>query len=73
VNANGVVGGSPGSNSPLTLVTPTFVLALGNLLPIFSIFTMNDVSLVGVVPEPGSMLLIGAGIAGLALLGSRRK
>jgi len=73
VNANGVVGGLAGSNSPLTLVTPTFVLALGNLLPIFSIFTMNDVSLVGVVPEPGSMLLIGAGIAGLALLGSRRK
>jgi len=73
VNTGNAIESLSGSSSPLALVTPTFVLALGNLLPIFSVLIMDNVSLVGVVPEPGSLLLIGAGIAGLALLGSRRK
>jgi hypothetical protein len=61
---------SPGSPSPLVLVTPTFVNAFTGLafLPLFSTLTLNDVS----IPEPGTLLLLASGVAGLALVGRRR-
>ena len=77
VNTGVNVASLTGSNSnvsggPITLVTPTFVLAIGNLLPIFAVLTLGQ-GAHAPVPEPGSLLLIGTGIAGLALLGRRRK
>jgi hypothetical protein len=59
-----------GTGSPFTLVTPTFVLALGNLLPLFTALTLDNVA-IG-VPEPGTLLLLGAGVAGLVAFGRRR-
>ncbi len=55
---------SPGNT--VTLVTPTFVLALGNKLPVFATFTVQ------LIPEPGTLLLLGTGIVGLAAVGRRK-
>ena len=80
---NGVLitqAGATGGNT-ITLVTPTFVSALGNLLPIFTSLTITFTDGLGLpafvtsphVPEPGTLLLLGSGIAGLLLLGRRRE
>ena len=62
---------SNGSASPLTLVTPTFVNAFEGLafLPLFTSFTLDNV----VIPEPGTLLLLGSGVAGLLLAGRQRR
>ncbi len=60
-----------GASGPLTLVSPTFVSVLGNQFPIFTTITFTNVSLP--VPEPGSLLAMATGFAGLLLLASRRK
>jgi len=53
----------------LQLVSPTFVSALGNLLPIFVSLTISNPALP--VPEPAAWLLVGA--AGIGLVALRRR
>ncbi len=55
------------AGNQVTLVTPTFVLALGNKLPVFASFTVS------IIPEPGTLLLLGTGIVGLAAVGRRSR
>ncbi len=68
-NAPGGVGlfgtGTHAGNS-ITFVTPTYVNALGNLLPLFTVWEFN-------FPEPGTLMLLGAGVAGLVVVGRRRR
>ncbi len=61
-----------GLGDSITLVTPTFVSAIGQLLPVFTQLkiTFTDA---GPVPAPGPLLLLGSAIAGLAGLGRQRK
>jgi len=61
-----VVPATTGSPFPFTLVSPTYVNALGNLLPIFVTLTLTSTPLP--VPEGSGVLLIAMGIAGLLLL-----
>jgi hypothetical protein len=51
------------SGSRITLVTPTWVDALNNLLPVFTTFTIQF------VPEPGTLLLLIFSSAGLGVAG----
>jgi len=72
-----ISGTTSSAASQLTLVTPTFVSALNNLLPVFTSFTISFTDGLGLpafmVPEPGTWLLLGSGLAGLILAGSRRR
>ena len=69
------VGSSTGANDGLgagatgsiTLVSPTYLSALGNLLPVWTVLNIHF------IPEPGTLLLLGAGIGGLVLVGRRRR
>jgi hypothetical protein len=60
-----------GSNAggTISLVTPTFLSALGNVLPVTTTLTLIGPS----VPEPGTILLLASGLAGLAMVGRRRQ
>ena len=60
-----------GSRGQLTLVSPTYVSAVGNLLPVFTSITFTNVSLP--VPEPANLVLVGVGLAVTAVLSLRRR
>lgn len=66
---NNVVAGNV-ATSPLTLVSPTFILALGNLLPVFASLILTNIA----VPEAGpSLLLVVAAASGAILAGRPRR
>lgn len=70
-------GGFSTVASTITLVSPTYVSALGFNLPALSAFTISFTDGLGMpsfmVPEPGTFLLLGSGVLGLAFFGRRRR
>jgi len=63
------VTGSPLSGGKVKLVNLTVLntnIAASALLPMFSVLDLTF------IPEPGTLLLLGAGIAGLTMVGRRR-
>ena len=68
--ATGTDQRTAGGAGTIVLVTPTLArtnVAGSENLPLITSLTLNF------VPEPGTLLLLGSGIAGLAMLGRRRK
>ncbi len=55
----------------LTFVTPTYVSMLGVEMPTFGSLRLDNVHMFG-VPEPGSVVLMAIGVAGLLLSGRQR-
>ncbi|MGH0033442.1 MAG: hypothetical protein ACQGVK_00290 [Myxococcota bacterium] len=65
------------TGSRFTLVTPTFVNALNNVLPLFSTFEVAFTDAQGLpsfmgMPEPTALLAVGSVIGALALMARRR-
>ncbi len=56
-------------NGTITLVTPVITKSLAGNLPLYGIQTLVFLA---AAPEPGTLLLLGSGIAGLVALGTRR-
>src|SRR5690606_21927742 len=74
VGADTVMGGTSGGGAvaggSVQLVTPIFIstnIGASAVLPAFGILTLNF------VPEPGTLVLLGSGIAGLVMFGRSRR
>jgi hypothetical protein len=64
---SGTILPTPPVSGNISLVSPTYLSALGNLLPVWTTLSIHF------IPEPGTLLLLGAGIAGLVVVGRRRR
>lgn len=69
VNTGNALVATTGTAQPITLVSPTYISALGNVLPILAFFSLSSLF----VPESGSLLLLLTGLGGLAALGLPRR
>jgi len=70
--ANGTASPMGSGEEPMTFVSPTFLSALGNAIPIVSTVTFDGISVMP-APEPQGALLLGAGMVGLLLVAALRR
>jgi len=73
VGGNLVTSAVGSGDEPITFVTPVALDALGSGLALFVNFSLDGIKMVQVVPEPGTLLLLASGVAGLAIAGRRRR
>jgi hypothetical protein len=68
IQTTGYDNRTPGGAGVVKLVAPAGLMStLGGNLPLNVIMTLNF------IPEPGTLLLLGSGVAGLAILGRKRQ
>ena len=67
------VSGTAFNGTSVTLVTPTLIstnIGASAVIPAFATMTLSFVP--AVIPEPGTLLLLASGVAGLAMIGRKR-
>jgi hypothetical protein len=70
--ASGGQSSAAANSGVMSLVTPVFIstdIGASSVLPAFGILNLH---FFGIIPEPGTLLLLGAGVTGLGILGRKR-
>jgi len=63
------MSGSPLAGGHVTLITPTIAMTNMQAFAVLPIFSVLDLTF---VPEPGTLVLLASGVAGLAMVGRKR-